>query len=237
MSYHKNQVIDWMQQHADDYADAARLAGDAANKFGVHPQVALSDDFLGLAKDFLSKIKTGEKQMKSQFTNEQIKETMKSRGITRKSALKFLNREHVGTKAAPQTRTISNPLPTSLKTAAVVDVKARAANDTSVPTNLAKEVIANSKPEVIAGLKAGAKKAAQPKASKEQINAARNLGIQQFNLAGRPTKEQFIQVYGPRGKAMSWVERIALGVGPEQFQEALKSGRCVAPAAKADAKS
>ena len=38
--------------------------------------------------------------MKSQFTNEQVNEVMESRGITRKSAVKFLSRERNGPKKA-----------------------------------------------------------------------------------------------------------------------------------------
>jgi hypothetical protein len=49
MRYHRNQVIDWMQQRADEYTDPVLLARDAALVFGVHPEVALSDDLLGAA--------------------------------------------------------------------------------------------------------------------------------------------------------------------------------------------
>jgi hypothetical protein len=51
--------------------------------------------------------------MKSQFTNEQVNEVMESRGVNRKSALKFLNR-NTNKKAAP-----------------AVDAKKAAANDKS----------------------------------------------------------------------------------------------------------
>jgi hypothetical protein len=38
--------------------------------------------------------------IKSQFTNAQVNEVMESRGITRKSAVKFLSRERNGPKKA-----------------------------------------------------------------------------------------------------------------------------------------
>jgi hypothetical protein len=59
---------------------------------------------------------------------------------------------------------------------------------------------------------------------------ARSAGIQDFILAGRPTKEQFIAVYGEAGPRLTWVQRAALGVDAEHFQRALKAGKCVAPA-------
>jgi len=40
-------------------------------------------------------------------------------------------------------------------------------------------------------------------------------------LAGRPTKAQFVKVYGPRGPKMTWAERAAAGVEAKHFQAAL----------------
>jgi hypothetical protein len=62
--------------------------------------------------------------MKSQFTNEEVNEVMARRGVNRKSALKFLNKDAktVGRKAAP-----------------AVDGKKAAANDKSEPTTMTPE--------------------------------------------------------------------------------------------------
>jgi hypothetical protein len=51
---------------------------------------------------------------------------------------------------------------------------------------------------------------------------SRAEGIRLFNLAGRPTKEQFQPVYGAeRGHLMTWKERAKAGVPAEKFQSAL----------------
>ena len=53
-------------------------------------------------------------------------------------------------------------------------------------------------------------------------------GIRLFKLAGRPTREQFILVYGERGPKMTWDQRAAAGVSAKQFPAALaakQSGR------------
>ncbi len=51
--------------------------------------------------------------------------------------------------------------------------------------------------------------------------ARRAEGIRLFNLAGRPTKEQLIIVYGERGPRMTWEERAKAGVPAKKFQGAL----------------
>ncbi len=76
-----------------------------------------------------------------------------------------------------------------------------------------------------ANRKAAAKAPKQPKAkvSKPTTDAgkARSAGVQDFILAGRPTKEQFILVYGERGPKMTWEQRAAAGVPAEKFQAVL----------------
>ena len=94
------------------------------------------------------------------------------------------------------------------KAAAAKDVKMAAANDRPEPTKAAK--VAASKPTTDAG-------------------KARSVGVQNFILAGRPTKDQFIAVYGESGPRLTWDQRAALGVDAAHFQKALKAGRCVAP--------
>ena len=46
-------------------------------------------------------------------------------------------------------------------------------------------------------------------------------GIRLFALAGRPSKEDFVKVYGPAGPKMTWEQRAKAGVPAEKFQSAL----------------
>jgi hypothetical protein len=48
-------------------------------------------------------------------------------------------------------------------------------------------------------------------------------GTRLFALAGRPTKAQFVKVYGPKGPTMTWAQRAKAGVDAKHFQEALKT--------------
>ena len=67
-------------------------------------------------------------------------------------------------------------------------------------------------------------KAVKPQAAKESAKSAgksRAEGIRLFALAGRPSKEDFIKVYGPNGPKMTWEQRAEAGVPAEKFQAAL----------------
>ena len=44
-----------------------------------------------------------------------------------------------------------------------------------------------------------------------------------YALAGRPTKAQFVKVYGAKRPPMTWEQRAAAGVPAEKFQQALKA--------------
>jgi len=71
-------------------------------------------------------------------------------------------------------------------------------------------------------------KAQTPKTSTKAAGKSRVEGIRLFNLAGRPTKQQFQQVYGERGHLLTWSQRAEAGVPAEKFQAALaakQSGR------------
>jgi hypothetical protein len=48
-------------------------------------------------------------------------------------------------------------------------------------------------------------------------------GTRLYALAGRPTKADFIKVYGPKGPKMTWEQRAKAGVDAKHFQEALKA--------------
>ena len=56
---------------------------------------------------------------------------------------------------------------------------------------------------------------------KSVVSLNRSEGIRLFKVAGRPTKEQFILIYGERGPRMTWAERAKAGVPAKQFQTAL----------------
>jgi len=79
-------------------------------------------------------------------------------------------------------------------------------------------------PKVKAKVKAQAAKAAsKPESQRKSAGVNRSEGIRLFKVAGRPTKEQFILVYGERGPRMTWDERAKAGVPANQFQAALTS--------------
>ena len=69
-----------------------------------------------------------------------------------------------------------------------------------------------------------AKKLTTPKQAHVRSKAARAHiaeGTRLFALAGRPTKAQFVKVYGPQGPKMTWDQRAKAGVDAKHFQAAL----------------
>jgi hypothetical protein len=48
-------------------------------------------------------------------------------------------------------------------------------------------------------------------------------GTRLYALAGRPTKADFMKVYGPKGPKMTWAQRAEAGVDAKHFQGALKA--------------
>ena len=46
-------------------------------------------------------------------------------------------------------------------------------------------------------------------------------GTRLFSLAGRPTKAQFVKVYGAKRPTMTWAQRAKAGVDAKHFQDAL----------------
>jgi hypothetical protein len=70
------------------------------------------------------------------------------------------------------------------------------------------------------------KKDRTPKAGPRKSTSAgksRAEGIRLFMLAGRPSGEDFVKVYGPAGPKMTWEQRAKAGVPAEKFQAALAS--------------
>jgi hypothetical protein len=74
-------------------------------------------------------------------------------------------------------------------------------------------------------------KSPKPQVSTKSLKAAgksRAEGIRLFTLAGRPSQQDFVKVYGPNGPRMTWEQRAKTGVPAEKFQAALaakQSGR------------
>lgn len=69
-----------------------------------------------------------------------------------------------------------------------------------------------------------AKKLAKPTQTQVRPKAARAQiaeGTRLFALAGRPTKAQFIKVYGPQGQKMTWEQGAKASVDAKHFQAAL----------------
>jgi hypothetical protein len=59
--------------------------------------------------------------------------------------------------------------------------------------------------------------------SAKAAGKSRAEGIRLFTLAGRPSQEDFVKVYGPAGPRMTWEQRAAAGIPAEKFQTALAS--------------
>jgi hypothetical protein len=70
-------------------------------------------------------------------------------------------------------------------------------------------------------------KALKPQASKKSTSAGKSRaeGIRLFNLAGRPSKQDFIKVLGENGPKMTWEQRAKAGVPAEKFQAALAAAK------------
>jgi len=73
-------------------------------------------------------------------------------------------------------------------------------------------------------LKTRKSKAAKRTAPRQtSAGEARTEGLRLFTVAGRPTREQLIHVYGERGPVMTWQERARAGVPAKKFQATLKA--------------
>ena len=80
-------------------------------------------------------------------------------------------------------------------------------------------------------MKLGMKAKAATKSAPPAIPITRNSsgrahiaeGTRLYAVAGRPTKADFVRVYGPKGPNMTWAQRAKAGVDAEHFQDALKA--------------
>lgn len=77
-----------------------------------------------------------------------------------------------------------------------------------------------SKSRVLKTRKASATKKGAPQQA--AAGKARAEGLRLFKVAGRPTRDQFVLVYGERGPVMTWEQRAKAGVPASKFQTALK---------------
>jgi hypothetical protein len=94
--------------------------------------------------------------------------------------------------------------------------------------NKTRKVRAAAKARPKAKAKKNPKSATTQPLPKSVVSQNRAEGIRLFKLAGRPTREQCILVYGERGPRMTWAERAKAGVPATKFQAALatkQSGR------------
>ena|GEM_PF-2732107 len=64
---------------------------------------------------------------------------------------------------------------------------------------------------------------ATPVTRNSSVRASIAEGTRLYVLAGRPTKADFIKVYGPSGPRMTWAQRAKAGVDAKHFREALKA--------------
>ena len=101
---------------------------------------------------------------------------------------------------------------------------------------------ASRKMRAAAKVQAKVKSQAVKTAPKQQLHQKssgtnRSEGIRLFKIAGRPSKEQFIAVYGERGPRMTWEQRAAAGVPAEKFQAALAEKAVSRPAATKPART
>jgi hypothetical protein len=67
---------------------------------------------------------------------------------------------------------------------------------------------------------------AAPKSTRSDAAKANiKEGLKQHAIAGRPTKEQLVLVFGQKGYLLTWAQRTArFGITPETFQAALAKG-------------
>ena len=83
----------------------------------------------------------------------------------------------------------------------------------------------NAAPKRKAGVRKnrGSAKSFKTGHSTNAAGTSRAEGVRFFTLAGRPSKEDFVKVYGSAGPKMTWEQRAKAGVPAEKFQAALAS--------------
>jgi hypothetical protein len=90
------------------------------------------------------------------------------------------------------------------------------------PTKSSKRTRVTAKPvKKTKAATSATKPTATPVIRSKAARASIAEGTRLFALAGRPTKQQFVKVYGPKGPTMTWAERAKAGVDAKHFQAVL----------------
>jgi hypothetical protein len=55
------------------------------------------------------------------------------------------------------------------------------------------------------------------------VSASLQFSARLRRTFGRPSKADFVKVYGPKGPSMTWAQRAKAGVDAKHFQKALKA--------------
>ena len=93
---------------------------------------------------------------------------------------------------------------------------------TKVAAQSVKETKAATKvAPAVAAVTPATKPTASPVTRSKAARAHIAEGTRLFALAGRPTKAQFVKMYGPKGPKMTWDARAKAGVDAKHFQAAL----------------
>ncbi len=101
----------------------------------------------------------------------------------------------------------------------------KSSRGTKVAARLARETKAaiKSAPTVSSSATSATESTATPVTRSKAARAHIAEGTRLFALAGRPTKAQFVKVYGAKGPTMTWAQRAKTGVPAKKFQKALKA--------------
>jgi hypothetical protein len=92
------------------------------------------------------------------------------------------------------------------------------------------EVAVESQQPVAASVPATPATSANPATGSEAAKASIKEGLRLHQIAGRPTKQQLILVFGKAGYLLSWPKRTErFGITPETFQAALAKGAPAVP--------
>ena len=92
------------------------------------------------------------------------------------------------------------------------------------------EVAVESQQPVAASVPATPATSANPATGSEAAKASIKEGLRLHQIAGRPTKQQLILVFGKAGYLLSWRKRTErFGITPETFQAALAKGAPAVP--------
>ena len=101
----------------------------------------------------------------------------------------------------------------------MVNKKTKNATKSSKRTKVAVKQMKKTKvaPVVTSAATPATEPAATPVTRSKAARAHIAEGTRLFALAGRPTKAQFVKVYGAKGPTMTWAQRVKAGVDAKHF--------------------